>query len=163
MSLTNPFLTDDCAYLICYACSIRTHGYQSKAPTQTQKLKTLQKLIVSFFHNVIHIIAQLSDPELLKLAVTESTKILPYVISSRKTVKLYLKVKFACFSSLSSRSYLPQTCLDLWSTADDSVRIATIRAIHRLASAPDESIIDLVLKVRTRIRTPGASNHHFFY
>jgi nucleolar complex protein 2 len=81
---------------------------QSKAPTQTQKLKTLQKLITSFFHNVIHIMSQLSDPELLKMAVTESTKIIPYVISSRKTIKLYLKVPLFIFPlSLSSRSYLP--------------------------------------------------------
>jgi len=104
-------------------------GGRFKAPTQSQKLKTLQKLIISFSHNVIHIISQLSDPELLKMAVTESTKILPHVINSRKTVKLYLKAY-----------------LDLWSTADDSVRIATIRALHRLASAPDESILFLVLK-----------------
>jgi nucleolar complex protein 2 len=97
--------------------------------------------------------SQLSDPELLKMAVTESTKILPYVISSRKTIKLYLKVTFACFfpHSLSSHSYFLQACLDMWSSADDTVRIATIRAIHRLASATDESILDLVLKVRARI------------
>lgn len=31
------------------------------------------------------------------MAVTESTKILPYVLSSRKTVKLYLKVSITCF------------------------------------------------------------------
>jgi hypothetical protein len=43
----------------------------------------------------------------------------------------------------------------MWSSADDTVRIATIRAIHRLASAPDESIRDLVLKVRARIQTQG--------
>ena len=81
------------------------------------------------------------------MAVTESMKILPYVVGSRKTVKLYLKVNFGCFSLGSCCSYLAQACLDLWSTADDSVRIATIRAIHRLASAPNESILDLVLKV----------------
>ena len=99
--------------------------------------------------------SQLSDPDLLKMAVTESTKILPYVISSRKSIKLYLKVTFCLFFplSLSSDSYLPQACLDMWSSADDSVRIATIRAIHRLASAPDESILDLVLKVRARTQT----------
>ncbi|KAI9512144.1 Noc2-domain-containing protein [Russula earlei] len=100
-----------------------------KAPAQTQKLKALQKPIISFSHHVIHIISQLSDPELLKMAVTESLKILPYVMSSRKTIKLYLKAY-----------------LNLWSTADDSVRIATIRALHRLATAPDESILDLVMK-----------------
>ncbi|KAH9982008.1 Noc2-domain-containing protein [Russula compacta] len=116
-----------------------------KAPTQTKKLKTLQKLITSFAHNIIHILAQLSDPELLKMAVTESMKILPYVTGSRKTVKLYLKA-----------------CLDLWSTADDSVRITTIRAIHRLASAPNESILDLVLKnvYQTLVRSSKNTTTH---
>ncbi|KAH8993178.1 Noc2-domain-containing protein [Lactarius akahatsu] len=100
-----------------------------KAPTQTRKLKALQKLIISFFHNIIHIVSQLSDPELLKTAVTESTKMVPYVTSSRKTIKQYLKA-----------------CLGLWSTADDRVRIASILAIRKLACATDESILDLVLK-----------------
>lgn len=84
------------------------------------------------------------------MAVTESTKIIPYVTSSRKTVKLYLKVSYVrFFHSPAYLSYLVQACLELWSTADDSVRIPTIRAIHKLASAPDESILDLVLKVST--------------
>ncbi|KAI9451254.1 Noc2-domain-containing protein [Lactarius psammicola] len=100
-----------------------------KSPTQTRKLKTLQKLVISFFHNIIHIVSQLSDPELLKTAVTESTKMIPYVTSSRKTIKQFLKA-----------------CLGLWCTADDSVRIASILAIRRLACATDESILDLVLK-----------------
>ncbi|KAI0255426.1 Noc2-domain-containing protein [Lactifluus subvellereus] len=116
-----------------------------KPPTQTQKLKTLQKLILSFFHNIIHLISQLSDPEMLKMAVTESTKILPYITSSRKTIKQYLKA-----------------CLGLWSTADDSVRIATILAIHRLASALDESILDLVLKntYQTLVKSSKNTSSH---
>ncbi|KAI9435594.1 Noc2-domain-containing protein [Lactarius indigo] len=112
-----------------------------KAPTQTRKLKTLQKLIISFFHNIIHIVSQLSDPELLKTAVTESTKMIPYVTSSRKTIKQYLKA-----------------CLGLWSTADDSVRIASILAIRRLACAADESILDLVLKNTYQILVKSSKN-----
>jgi nucleolar complex protein 2 len=140
------------------------HIANSKAPTQTHKLKTLQKLITSFFHNTIHIISQLSDTELLKMAVTESTKVLPYVLSSRKTVKLYLKVSIACFFPLFPyRSYMAQACLDLWSTADDSVRIATIRAMHRLASASDESILDLVLRVSTRIEAHRTADPHWIW
>jgi hypothetical protein len=50
--------------------------------------------------------SQLSDPELLKMAVTESTKILPYVISSRKTIKLYLKVTSTCFSPFTLQSLM---------------------------------------------------------
>ena len=40
-------------------------------------------------------------------------------------------------------------CLDLWSTADDSVRISAFLAVRKLASSPDEGILDMILKVRT--------------
>ncbi|KIK56152.1 hypothetical protein GYMLUDRAFT_47364 [Collybiopsis luxurians FD-317 M1] len=100
-----------------------------KPPTQTAKFKTLQKMTLSYFHNVIHILSQLTDNELLQLAVTESAKIIPYIISSRKAVKLYLK-----------------KCLELWSSANDSIRITSFVAIRKLASATDQSILDHVLK-----------------
>jgi hypothetical protein len=66
--------------------------FSSKSPTQTQKFKTLQKLILSHFHNVTHILSQLTDEDTLRLALTESAKLVPYIISSRKSVKAYLKV-----------------------------------------------------------------------
>ncbi|KZV72289.1 Noc2-domain-containing protein [Peniophora sp. CONT] len=100
-----------------------------KAPSQTQKFKTLQRLISSFFHNIMHIAGQLTEPEMVKLAVNESSKLIPYVVNSRRTVKMYLKM-----------------CLDLWSTADDSVRIAAFLAVRKLASSPDEGILDMILK-----------------
>ncbi|KAF5381925.1 hypothetical protein D9757_007562 [Collybiopsis confluens] len=100
-----------------------------KPPTQTAKFKTLQKMTLSYFHNVIHVLSQLTDSELLQLAVTESAKIIPYIISNRKAVKLYLK-----------------KCLELWSSASDSIRIASFVAIRKLASATDQSILDHVLK-----------------
>ncbi|KAK7440016.1 Nucleolar Complex 2 protein [Stygiomarasmius scandens] len=100
-----------------------------KPPTQTTKFKTLQKLILSYFHNVIHILSQLTDNEMVQLAVSESSKIIPFIISSRKAVKLYLK-----------------KCLELWSSAEDSIRISSFLAIRRLASANDSSILDNVLK-----------------
>ena len=40
-----------------------------------------------------------------------------------------------------------KACLDLWSSAEDGVRIAAFLAIRQLASAADASILDLVLKV----------------
>lgn len=49
-------------------------------------------MILAYFCNVIHLLSQLPDTELLHLALTESAKIIPYVVSSRKAVKLYLKV-----------------------------------------------------------------------
>ena len=62
-----------------------------KGPTQTPKWKTLQKLVLSYFYNVVHLISQLSDTEMLRLTVSESSKLLPYVMSSRKALKVYLK------------------------------------------------------------------------
>lgn len=118
----------------------------SKPPTQTPKFKTLQKMTLSYFHNLIHIFSQLTDNELLQLAVTESAKIIPYIMSNRKAVKLYLKVLVlvlneSCFSIIS------QKCLELWSSANDSIRIASFVAIRKLASITDQSILDHVLKV----------------
>lgn len=65
----------------------------SKGPTQTPKWKTLQRLILSFFHNAAHLLTQLTDNTLLVLALTETAKLLPYVTSNRKSVKVYLKVR----------------------------------------------------------------------
>ncbi|KAJ7128139.1 Noc2-domain-containing protein [Mycena crocata] len=116
-----------------------------KPPTQTAKLKALQKLILSYFQNVVHILSQLTDDDMLQLAVAESSKIIPYIVSSRKAVKLYLK-----------------KCLELWSSAKDSIRIAAFLAIRKLASATDESILDSVLKgtYLTLIRSSKSTSAH---
>ena len=37
--------------------------------------------------------SQISDNDMLRLALSETAKLVPYVTSSRKTVKLYLKVR----------------------------------------------------------------------
>ena len=84
-------------------------AFSSKAPTQTQKFKTLQKLILSFFSNITHIISQLTDEDTLRLAITESAKLVPYIINSRKAVKLYLKVRaFQLLFSFSKLSSVPE-------------------------------------------------------
>ncbi|KAF9054271.1 Noc2p family-domain-containing protein [Panaeolus papilionaceus] len=100
-----------------------------KPPTQTPKFKTLQKLVLSFFHNIIHLLDQLTEEETVRLALTESAKLVPYIISSRKTVKTYLK-----------------KCQDLWSTGSDSTRVAAFLSIRKLASSSDDSILDTILK-----------------
>lgn len=100
-----------------------------KSPTQSPKQRTIQKLVLSYFNNIIHLIPQLTDNEMIQLSLTEGAKILPYTITSRKSVKAYLK-----------------RCLELWSTAEDSVRIAAFLAIRKLASSHDDTILDIVLK-----------------
>ncbi|TFK47222.1 Noc2-domain-containing protein [Heliocybe sulcata] len=116
-----------------------------KPPTQNTKQKALQKLILSYFHNAIHLITQLTEQDMVKLAVSETAKIVPYIISSRKAVKLYLK-----------------TCLDLWSSAEDSTRIAAFLALRRLSTASDESVLDMVLKgtYLTLVRSSKSTSAH---
>jgi nucleolar complex protein 2 len=57
-------------------------------------------MIQSYFRNVIHLLDQLTDDETVELAVTESSKIIPWVINSRQAVKLYLKVRNLRLNSL---------------------------------------------------------------
>ncbi|KAJ3557486.1 hypothetical protein NM688_g1452 [Phlebia brevispora] len=102
-----------------------------KGPTQTHKWKTLQKLVLSHFHNIMHLTTQLTDRDMLVLALTETAKLIPYITSSRKAVKVYLK-----------------TCLDLWSSGEDDVRIAAFLSVRKVASSSDESLMDLALKAR---------------
>lgn len=151
MSLTKHWPTEKCAFNCCF---IDPHSYVemgSKPPTQTQKFKTLQKLILSYFNNVVHLLSQLTDNDMLHLAISESAKIIPYIVSSRQTVKLYLKVRIApkCFERWRIFNTSLQKCLELWSSAQDRIRIASFLAIRKLASLTDESIMDSVLKVRT--------------
>lgn len=65
---------------------------RSKGPVQTPKWKTLQKLIMSYFHNVMHLLTQLTDQDMLVMALTETSKLVPYVTGNRKSIKVYLKV-----------------------------------------------------------------------
>ena len=46
----------------------------------------------SYFRDVIGTLGQLTDKEMLKSAVTQSAKIVPWVVSSRRALKQYLKV-----------------------------------------------------------------------
>lgn len=116
-----------------------------KQPTQTQKFKTLQKLVLSYLNNIIHILLQLTDNEMLRLALSGSAKLIPYIMSSRKAVKQYLK-----------------KCLELWSTGDDSVRIAAFLSIQKLASSTDESVMDIILKSTylALMRSSKSTNAH---
>ncbi|EJU04105.1 hypothetical protein DACRYDRAFT_20741, partial [Dacryopinax primogenitus] len=62
-----------------------------KPPAQTKKHSTLQKMTLSFFGNVLHLLSQLPDGDMKLLILSESTKVIPYIVSSRKVVKDYLK------------------------------------------------------------------------
>jgi nucleolar complex protein 2 len=64
-----------------------------KPPTQNAKQRTLSKLVLSYFHNIMHLLKQVTDVELQTLALSEGGKIVPYISTSRKALKSYLKVE----------------------------------------------------------------------
>lgn len=79
-----------------YPLSLTTEScpfISSKPPPQNAKFKALQKLILSYFLNVIRFVSELSDAQMQQLAVSESAKLIPYVVSSRKAIRNYLKAR----------------------------------------------------------------------
>ncbi|KAH8831083.1 Noc2-domain-containing protein [Flagelloscypha sp. PMI_526] len=115
-----------------------------KPPAQTPKFKALQKLILSYFNNAIFLLGQMTDADMLKTAISELSKTLPYVMSSRKSIKAYTK-----------------RCLDLWSSADDTVRMSAFLALRKLASS-SEADADYVMKqsYMTLVKCFKATNAH---
>ena len=130
---------------------------QPKKPNQS-----LNRLILSHFSTLLHLIKSLpSHPSsadeaggLLANAVTESAKLLPWVLGARKHLRAYLKV-----------------LLELWSSASDSVRIAAFLVVRKTFVAGDDALKDLCLRVsrqsshiskkhRTYERTPTANSSH---
>ena len=105
-------------------------------------------MILSHFYNITNLLGQITDESTLRLALTESAKLLPYVIGSRKCVKGYIKVFF--MKNVHKDGFLTfhgQKCLDLWSSAGDPIRVVAFLSIRKLAASGDESIIDGILKV----------------
>lgn len=107
-------------------------------------------MITTYFGNVVHLMTQLTDASTIVLALNESAKIVPYITSSRKIVKVYLKA-----------------CLTFWSSGNggdaddggDSVRIAAFLAIRRLTRGGDQAITELVLKVSHLLDIPSATDN----
>lgn len=115
-----------------------------KPPIQSTKQQSLTRLTCSFFNSILHLLSQITDAQMLVLCITESTKLVPYVVGNRKVIKAYLKA-----------------CLGLWSSPNvdgerdgdeeagdgaDKVRIAAYLGMRRIAMAHDESLLDAVLK-----------------
>ncbi|EUC63015.1 Noc2 family protein, putative [Rhizoctonia solani AG-3 Rhs1AP] len=160
-------------------------GDKFKPPTTNA---TLSKLLLSHLYNAIHLIEQLpsrptqtddtedgddndtpkskskkskkddkkakkmkkeeeegSKTALVELALSETGKLVPWVVGSRKAVKMWLK-----------------TCLSLWSTSADSVRISAFLAVRRIGLSADEAVVELVMKntYLTLLRSSKSTSPH---
>ncbi|PWN50068.1 Noc2-domain-containing protein [Violaceomyces palustris] len=100
-----------------------------KLPTNNKKWSTLQKPVQSYFTSLIHLLKTLPEPKMLYVVVTESARMVPYAINNKRAARDYVKVM-----------------LNLWSTADDDVRIAAFLALRKIAPAGDDAMLELCLK-----------------
>lgn len=121
----------------------------SKLQPPKKPQPTLPRLILSHFTTLLHLIKSLpsttssiSNPSssdaggLLLTAVGESTKLLPWIMGSKKHLRSYLKV-----------------LLDLWSTASDSVRIQAFLGIRKVFEGGDDVVKELCLRVSRSFRS----------
>lgn len=115
---------------------IRLQAAKKSAPAN------LDRLILSHFSTLLHLIKSLpSTPSaisgddaadagsLLATAVTESARLIPWILSARKHLRAYLKV-----------------LLDVWASAGDSVRVSAFLAIRKLFVAGDDAVKDIALR-----------------
>ncbi|PWN21196.1 Noc2-domain-containing protein [Microstroma glucosiphilum] len=100
-----------------------------KLPTNNKKFALLQRPIQIYFANLHHLLRTITEPEMLYVAVTESAKMVPFVMNNRRMAREYIKV-----------------LLDLWSSAADRVRIAAFLSVRKVAQAGDEAMIDMCLR-----------------
>ncbi|KIM24518.1 hypothetical protein M408DRAFT_331746 [Serendipita vermifera MAFF 305830] len=134
-----------------------------KPPLNSPKQQSLTRLISSFFKSILHLLSQITNPQMVTTCLTDSAKLVPYIVGNRKIVKSYVK-----------------TCLALWSapnidisnegeeesgdnTAEaDKVRIAAFLSMRRVAIGNDEALLDLVLKgaYTTLVKTSRSTNVH---
>ncbi|PWN26332.1 Noc2-domain-containing protein [Jaminaea rosea] len=100
-----------------------------KLPTNSKKFSILQRPIQTYFSNLHHLLKSLPEQEMVYVAVTESARMVPFLMNNRRMAREYVK-----------------TMLDLWATASDRVRIAAFLSVRKVAKAGDEAMLDLCLR-----------------
>ncbi|KAG8687678.1 Nucleolar Complex 2 protein, partial [Ceratobasidium sp. 423] len=116
---------------------------------ETHSLRTLRKLLVAFkaaaYMNDEDVETRWRIDNAAELALSETGKLVPWVVGSRKAVKMWLK-----------------TYLSLWSTSADSVRISAFLAVRKLSLSADEAVVELVMKntYLTLLRSSKSTSAH---
>ena len=76
-----------------YSMGLHLNGVDfSKPPVQNKKTETISQMVASFLTSIVRLIDQLADTNTHVLALTESSKLIPYISHRRRPMKLYLKV-----------------------------------------------------------------------
>lgn len=103
----------------------------SKINSGTTQYATIQRLIKSYFVSLQALLLSVaSDSGIPALAVTESAKLIPWIVGNRKVARGWMKL-----------------LLGLYNSAADEVRFAAYKALRSLAVAGDHSLRESVIKV----------------
>ncbi|CEQ39412.1 SPOSA6832_00934 [Sporobolomyces salmonicolor] len=103
-----------------------------KLSTNSKQYATAQRLIKSYFVSLQALLSSTSsDSGIPALAVSESAKLVPWVVGNRKSARGWVKM-----------------LLGLYDSATDEVRVAAFLALRKLAVAADHSLRESVIKVR---------------
>lgn len=107
--------------------------FYSKVPTQSKKYATAQRIVKNYFtslHSLFSSLSSTSNASLLQLSITESGRLIPYLVGNRKISKEHIK-----------------HLLNYWATSnDDSIKLSAFLSLRTLALAGDASIFELVVK-----------------
>lgn len=63
-----------------------------KLPTNNRKFGALQRSVQSFFSSLHRLLKSLPEPKLLYVCVSESSKMIPFVMQNRRMSREYIKV-----------------------------------------------------------------------
>nr|POE52304.1 nucleolar complex protein 2 [Quercus suber] len=99
--------------------------------TESKKFKTLSPLLRSQVTSVVHLLDHLSDPSTLRLTLTSTIPLLPYLLSFKKVVRDLCRVVAGVWSSNSNT---------------EATRIAAFLLMRRLVLIGDAGIRENVLK-----------------
>ncbi|EGG05047.1 uncharacterized protein MELLADRAFT_64428 [Melampsora larici-populina 98AG31] len=110
-----------------------------KVASNSKMHASVQRILKSYFSSLLELISQLpsrssegkgdENESMIQQAVRESAKLTPWIINNRKIVQNWTKA-----------------LLELWSTADDQIRMASFLALRRLAVASADTTKESLMK-----------------
>ncbi|KAK0249479.1 Nucleolar Complex 2 protein [Friedmanniomyces endolithicus] len=112
-------------------------------PTESKKFKTLVPLLKSQISSIIHLLDNLSDAATLRLTLSSTLPLLPYLLSFKKLVRDIARAAAAVWSTSSS---------------PESTRIAAFLVLRRLVVIGDSGIRENVLKAAYQALVKGSRN-----
>lgn len=108
--------------------------HHSKIATQTRKYALIQRLLKLYFSSLHSLLSSLSlsaQGALISLCVSESSRLLPYIVSSRPLIKAHLRLVLSFWSS---------------TLASDELRLNAFLALRKVALCADRGVQELTLK-----------------